>query len=114
MQSFDAAHRAALATKRAHALFESGQRDLALSALAEAFPALTGAPGTRPFQPTILSAWAAAPDRTEAERDSAAFVLQVFDSRQEWGAHSDIITMMERCDAITLAVLTEWAQHRWG
>ena len=84
-----------------------------LSALAESFPSLRGAPGVRPFQAEALSRWLG--DSEDAStRAAVAFVLAVYDA-PSWRARLpfDVVEALQRWDAAHSTAFMAWAERPW-
>jgi len=57
-----------------------------MTALAESFPTLRGAPGVAPWKPDRLDRWAAGPTPGSGAKHAARFVLAVANLHRSWRA----------------------------
>jgi hypothetical protein len=89
---------------------ELGER---MTALAEHFPSMRGAPGIDPWTPHELNRWAVG-QASHGERHTARFLLAVWDPGTDWEAGGfDVLEALRVWDLAHRAAFLECAADPW-
>lgn len=85
-----------------------------MSAFAESFPALSSAPGIRPWDATELDEWGAGGDPGHGAICAAQFVLSVWNPQQKWSCgRFDLHQALGTWDDQNTGAFQEWIKHPW-
>ena len=91
-----------------------GDLDERMTALAEGFPTLCGAPGVRPWSASKLCDWACSPEPGSGALAAAQFVLSVWDAERDWRCGLFRLTQaVGAWDNKHRAAFRAWAASPW-